>query len=54
MPDQELQPTFSSSINIETQEDIRYDNAVVIGREAWRMSDNQCGTALQFQACGFE
>jgi len=32
-PDQELQPTFSSSINIETEEDIRYDNAVVIGCE---------------------
>jgi hypothetical protein len=31
LPDQELQPTFSSSINIETEEDIRYDNAVVIG-----------------------
>ena len=33
LPDQELQPTFSSSINIETKEDIRCDDSVVIDYE---------------------
>ena len=33
LPDQELQPTFSSSINIETEEDNRCDNSVLLGHE---------------------
>lgn len=54
-PDQELQPTYSSSINIKTEggtSAMTMQWSLVV--QYWRMSDNQYGAALQFQACGFE